>query len=143
MPNLIEILEIMRKPIEYATREQFAHFKKVQAIDSFLNGQIEAALKSTRSASQRYEIQRLQTLLKNYQQFSEQDRKQCLLRAKGLLEDLIRKLDKPADQVSDHTSQVPGHMPERATCNVQQDLSASGASLPFEWTAPVQYIKGV
>lgn len=136
MPNLIEILEIMRKPIEYATREKFAHFKKVQAIDSFLNGQIEVALKSTRLPPQRYEIQRLQTLLKDYQRFSEQDRRQCLLRAKVILEGLIQKLDKPTDQGSRHRSDL-------ATCDVQRDFPASRPGLQFEWTAPVQYIKGV
>ncbi|HXC61065.1 MAG TPA: ATP-dependent DNA helicase RecG, partial [Nitrospiria bacterium] len=160
MPNLIGILEIMRKPIEYATREEFAYFKKVQDIDSFLNDQIEAALKSTKAASERYEIRRLQTLLKNYQQFSEQDRKQCLLCVKVILEGLIQKVTRTSENVSRPMSHVSGPTSERVTCNVQHDpqiprhtsevtrpklehITCSVQRDPFEWTSPVQYIKGV
>lgn len=151
MPTLAEILEIMRKPIEYATREQFAHFKKVQALDSFLNSQITAALKSTKSVPQRYEIEGLQTLLKDYQRFSEQDRKLCLLRARDMLESLIQKLpgtpenaprsmtagSAPEDIKRNvrHDPQAPRPTLEHATCSVQRDS--------FDWSAQVQYVKGV
>jgi ATP-dependent DNA helicase RecG len=135
MANLIEILKVMRKPIEYATRQQFAHFKKIQALDSFLNGQIDTALKSAISIHQQHEIQRIQALLRNYQHSSEQDQKQCLLNAKSVLDGLIQRLTRPSDQVTGRTLHVSSPMPERATCNVQRDS--------FEWTTPVQYIKGV
>src|SRR6185295_19643073 len=146
MPNLSEILEIMRKPIEYATREQFAHFKKVQALDSFLSGQIETALLSTKSILQRVDLQKLQTLLKNYQQFSEQDQKQTLLRAKAVLEGLILEIAGTPESGSppkSHAAPREDILQHRESTHRAADSQAVHAAPSFDWSAQVQYVKGV
>ena len=146
MTNFIEILKVMRKPIEYATRERFAHFKKIQAMDSFLNGQIETALKSTNSIHQQHEIHRIQTLLRNYQRLPEQDQKHCLLSTKAILDDLIRDLASPLDRalpVMSHDSRFTVQNPLDLQQIDPMEKIGSNPVEPFPWTVPVQYIKGV
>jgi ATP-dependent DNA helicase RecG len=121
-------LDRLKKPIEFASQNAFAHLPKVQGLSSFVDHQVAAALRGTDDPSLHRSLIELQRLFKDFDRLSLQHRRARLAEARDRLKTL-ETMSRQAPQPAAVASAVPG--------------KKSLPPVPFRWEQPVQYIKGI
>ncbi len=125
------VLDRLKKPIEYACRDAFAHLLKVQGLPIFVEHQITTALTATgRPAVQRGFLQ-LRQLFKDFDTLPLQDRQARLIQAREQLKTL--------EALSDSALEIK-KIETKKFGNFQFPISRFPN---FPWEQPVQYLKGI
>lgn len=126
--SLSIVLDRLKKPIEYACRDAFAHLLKVQGLPAFVEHQITTALTATGHPAIHGGFLQLRQLFKGFDTLPLQDRQARLIQAR----EQIKTLEALSLEMEKIETKKFG--------NFQSPIS----QFPhFSWEQPIQYLKGI
>ena len=131
MADLKTILERIRKPLHFAARDDFAHLTSLTAIESFMRLQVEEL---KRIAGERKGLREMGALFSGFDALSPEEKKERILRASQLIDDIERDTDAPLD-----IRRPPPRRPEARSIGSTRISPEPDIRLH----TPVQYCKGI
>ena len=130
MDDLKTIIDRIRKPLDFAARDNFAHVKSLTAIEPFIRAQVE----ELRQVTARHEdVTEIEKLFTGFDSITLDQKKERILRASSLI-DAIERRYKSA--VYDRQTASPEHV------SLRPSPRNSTATL-LQLDTPVQYCKGI
>jgi len=140
MDDLKTILERIRKPLDFAGRDNFAHLKSLAAMEAFIGTQA-VALK--RLANERPETAELEALFTGFDALSPGEKRDRIIKAKDVIDALERSLavheerknapPPPSARPADRSAVSPRKAPE----------GREGDKELLRLDTPIQYCKGI
>lgn len=129
---IFDILRRLSRPIEFASRENYAHLQAVKNLGPYVQRQvIDALALGPHSVWVEVNLLALRTLFEDFEQTADLDRRrQCLERARELLRQLRDSRDRESS-VRPDSERASAPAPARA----QQGAAP--------WEQPIQFVKGV
>ncbi len=143
MDDLKTILDRIRKPLAFASRDDFAHVKSLAALEPFIRTQ---AIELRRVMRDHEGLDALEKLFTGFDGLTPDAKKKRISAASSILESLEQ--GRPGQAAPEASSKTPPHPPMRSAESRHDHLS-QGESVPVASTAvlqldtPIQYCKGI
>ena len=128
MEEFKAILDIIKKPLAFASSDDFAHLKSLAALEPFMRGQLEELKRISHS---RIDLDDIEKLFIGFDNLPSEQKKDRILRASVLIEAIVQGGSSPATEsvAAPHKSVlVP---------------SSSEAHTNLKLDTPIQYCKGI
>ena len=130
MDDLKTIIDRIRKPLDFAARDNFAHVKSLTAIEPFIRAQVE----ELRQVTARHEdVTEIEKLFTGFDSITLDQKKERILRASMLIDAIERRYE---STVHDRQTASPEHV------SLRPSPRNSTATL-LQLDTPVQYCKGI
>jgi len=130
MDDLKTIIDRIRKPLDFAARDNFAHVKSLAAMEPFIRAQVE----ELRQVTARHEdVTEIEKLFTGFDSITLDQKKERILRASMLIDAIERRYE---NTIHDRQTASPEHVA------VRPSPRNSTATL-LQLDTPVQYCKGI
>jgi ATP-dependent DNA helicase RecG len=143
MDSIKKILDRIKKPLEFAGRDDFAHLKTLAAIEPFMRAQIDEL---KRLSTDKIFIDSIEKLFLNFDALQSEKKRECILKATILIDvqmNILNSLESSAVLQAHHRPLPHGEIEWRTSQQSSggEHLEGDKDSLPSD--TPIQYCKGV
>jgi ATP-dependent DNA helicase RecG len=143
MDSIKIILDRIKKPLEFAGRDGFAHLKTLAAMEPFMRAQIEEL---KRLSTDKIFIESIEKLFMNFDALQSEKKRECILKATILIDVQLNILNSPESSSMLQAQQRPyphGEIVQRTSQLSSGGEHREGEKDTIQADTPIQYCKGV